>query len=105
MQVLESMYLNQMKFFGSIGEQAFQTFFICLAVLSDCLKILKAGASILLKKSYGLDLSFLLTTTKNQIWEMKDQFWTFKASYYAQTKLMLPPLIMTQSQLSRVDFF
>ena len=25
--------------------------------------------------------------------------------HYAQTKLMLPPLIMTQSQLSRVDFF
>ena len=47
-------------FFGSIGEQAFQTFFVCLAVRFDCLKILKAGAPILPKKSYGLGLSFHL---------------------------------------------
>ena len=58
------------KFFGSTGEQAFQTFDDCLHVRSDWLKILKADVPVLPKKLHGLSLSFCLCsiTTKNQIW-------------------------------------
>lgn len=48
------------KFFGSIGEQAFQMFFACLAVRSDWLKILKAGAPVLPKVTWSrLELLFM----------------------------------------------
>ena len=48
-----------LKFFGSIGEQAFQTFFACLAVRSDWLKILKAGAPVLPKVTWSKAWAFI----------------------------------------------